>query len=161
MDLSQNDIDRIADAILQDEKFASRIVGATIKRFDIVEIHDKVKRQIHSAVNSAISTRDLEATARKELRETIATAVANRKWIIISKLDLLIEGNFLSTSEIIRIFRSEVERSARDAVDIKIKGVITQSENLVREAIRKAFSNTSINIDFADIVASDSNPGNY
>lgn len=152
MDLSQNDIDRIAEKLLTDERFIGRLIGASMGRLNVTEIRDSLKSRVRGAVEQAVGAHQFEITARQELEAATRRRINESMSIIDSRINQYIRDYGMSQSEISRIFQSEVSQQASEMVRKTVNAVTHQAGYIVQKAVANALKDSNVHINFADLL---------
>jgi AraC-like DNA-binding protein len=152
MDLSQNDIDRIAEKLLADERFVGRLIGASMGRLNVTELRDSLKSRIRGAVEQAVGAHEFEATARRELETATRKRINESMSIIDTRIDQFVREYGMSNSEVNRIFQSEVSQMAHRMVQKTVNGIVNSAGRVVRNAVHDALKNSKINLNFSDLL---------
>lgn len=153
MDLSQNDIDKLAEKLLADERFVGRLIGASMGRLNVMEIRDGLKSRVKGAVEQAVGAHHFEATARQELELATRKRINESISIIDARIAHFVsEDRFMNSSEVNRIFQSEVSSLAHRMVRKTVNATIHGAGRLVQKAVADAFKGSQINLNFSDLL---------
>lgn len=155
--LSDADIRKLADAILDDEKLKHRLIGAIMNRVDATEIRKSIVGPLKNQVEAQVSATQIARQARQELEDYAKLkSQEGRSGVNVLINSYIGNGSSLfSGDEVRRMYMSQVKEMARERVDEVIGEVVNSLAHKVRNSVRDSLQSVSFNIDLASLITGD------
>lgn len=150
--LSHDDINYIAEAIINHPEFSGRLANRIMTRIDVDVEKERVKNLLRSDIDRDLKIREWKAIADDRLQEAIRQKIKTHEQNISDQIDQQVsKSSWMSTNKIEQEFERAVRILAEKKVAALISGVQRRIEVRVQRIIQNAISKVNVEFNLGDI----------
>ena len=152
--MTNDEIQALASALLQDSTFTSRIIGAVVRNVAPKdEIYRRTKGQINNAIDQAISASNYKQAATDALNSAIAEKINRVRVDIETRIDsAMAENAFFGQDHVKIMFTEAVNKLVYNKINAMISEVKETTAAVMRQKFIDALQKISVNINLSDLI---------
>lgn len=154
--LSHDDINHIADAIVNHPEFSGRLLGRVMSgymnKIDVETEKQRVRNLLRAEVDQSLKIREWKSIADDRLNEAIRQKIASHEKNISDQIDQQVAtSSWMQGNRVEREFETAVQHLARQKVNALVDGVQRKIEEKVQKVIQDAISKVDVKFNLGSI----------
>lgn len=157
MDLTPENINQIADAIVNHPEFSGRLLGRVMGSFmskvDIDAEKQRVRNLLQGEVDRALKINEWRAIVDDRLKELVRKKLAEHEKTITSLIERQLTDStwFGNGNRVTQEFERAVQRAAQARVEAIVTGIQARIESQVKDTIKAAISGVDVKFNLGSI----------